>query len=119
MKLKIEVEKRSYQVTVDILDGAGHRDWEPAEVAIPESVTRLRPHLRLLEDTFCRSPIAGRVVTLLAEPGQAMRKNEPVLVIEAMKMEIQIGPEVDGVLKAIQVKAGQSVSAGQLLFELV
>jgi biotin carboxyl carrier protein len=42
-----------------------------------------------------------------------------VLVIEAMKMEIQIGPAVDGVLKTIQVKPGEAVSSGQLLFELI
>ena len=59
-----------------------------------------------------------RINAVLAVPGQAMRKNEPVLVIEAMKMEIQICPAVDGVLKTIQVKAGEAVSTGQLLFEL-
>jgi len=41
-----------------------------------------------------------------------------VLVIEAMKMEIQIGPAVDGILKAVRVQPGDTVAAGQLLFEL-
>ena len=82
-------------------------------------MTRLRPPLKLLEDTFCRSPIAGRITAVLAVPGQAIRKNEPVMVIEAMKMEIQIGPAVDGVIKTIQVKPGEAVSTGQLLFELI
>jgi pyruvate carboxylase subunit B len=72
-----------------------------------------------LEDTFCRSPIAGRIAAVLAVNGQVIRKNEPVLVIEAMKMEIQIGPAVDGVLKTIRVKPGEAVSSGQLLFELI
>ena len=121
MKLRIDVEKKSYEVTVEFLDDShnGHRNWQPAEIDIPESVTRPRQHLKLLEDTFCRSPIAGRVTAVVALPGQAIRKNEPVLVIEAMKMEIQIGPAVDGVLKTIRVKAGEAVSTGQLLFELI
>ena len=89
----------------------GHRHWQAGEIAIPDSVTRPRPPLKLLEDTFCRSPIAGRIAAVLAVNGQALRKNEPVLVIEAMKMEIQIGPAVDGVLKSIRVKAG-SASTG-------
>jgi pyruvate carboxylase subunit B len=55
---------------------------------------------------------------VLANPGQAIRKNEPVLIIEAMKMEIEISPAVDGVLKSVNVKAGESVASGQLLFEL-
>lgn len=121
MKLKIDIEKKIYEVTVDFLDGAphGHRSWLPGEVQVPEAVTRPRPHLKLLEDTLCRSPIAGRVTAVLGTAGQSIRKNEPVMVIEAMKMEIQIGPAVDGVLKAMQVKPGDSVSPGQLLFELV
>ena len=120
MKLRIDVEKKSYEVTVEFLEDAhnGHRNWQPAEMTIPESVTRPRPAVKLLEDTFCRSPIAGRIAAVLAIAGQSMRKNEPVLVIEAMKMEIQIGPAVDGVLKTIRVKPGEAVSTGQLLFEL-
>jgi len=120
MKLRIDVEKKCYEVTVEFLDGAhnGHRSWQPGEIAIPESVLRPRPRLKLLEDTFCRSPIAGRVSAVLAAAGQSLKKNEPVLVIEAMKMEIKIGPTVDGVLKTIQVKPGEAVSTGQLLFEL-
>ena len=120
MKLRIEVEKKAYDVTVDFVDGrpGGYREFQPGEVAIPESVTRPRHQIKLLEDTFCRSPIAGRVTAVVANVGQAIRKNEPVLVIEAMKMEIQIGPSVDGVVKAIQVKPGELVGTGQLLFEL-
>jgi len=120
MKLRVEVEKKNYEVTVEFLEDAhnGHRDWQPGELDIPESVTRPRPPLKLLEDTFCRSPIAGKISAVLAVPGQSLRKNEPVLIIEAMKMEIQIGPVVDGVLKTVQVKPGESVSTGQLLFEL-
>jgi biotin carboxyl carrier protein len=57
--------------------------------------------LKLLEDTFCRSPIAGRVVAVLAGNGRATGKNEPVLVIEAMKMEIRISGAVAGTIKVI------------------
>jgi len=100
MKLCIDIEEKRYEVTV------------------PESVMRPRQHLKLLEDTFCRSPIAGLVTAVLASAGQTIRKNEPVLVIEAMKMEIQICPAVDGVLKTIHVKPGELVATAQLLFEL-
>ncbi len=121
MKLRIDIEKKSYEVTVEFLNDTrnGYGSGQTGELSIPESVTRPRPHLKLLEDTFCRAPISGRIAAVLAQAGQAIRKNEPVLVIEAMKMEIQIGPAVDGVLKAIQVKPGEMVSTGQLLFELI
>ena len=56
MKLRIEIEKKSYDVTVEFLEDGhhGHRNWQAAEIDIPEPVTRARPPLKLLEDTFCR-----------------------------------------------------------------
>ena len=120
MKLRIDVEKKSYEVNVEFLEDAhnGHRNWQPAELVIPESVTRHRPTVKLLEDTFCRSPIAGRISAVLAIDGQAMRKNEAVLIIEAMKMEIQICPAVDGVLETIRRQRPASYTMGQTLLEL-
>jgi glutaconyl-CoA/methylmalonyl-CoA decarboxylase subunit gamma len=117
VKLRIEIEGVAYQVAVEVLPG--EPTHHPGEIEIPASVLRPRVPMKLLEDTFCRSPIAGRIVTILAANGQAIRKNEPVLIIEAMKMEIEISGAVDGTIKGIYVKPGESVSAGQLLFELM
>jgi biotin carboxyl carrier protein len=40
------------------------------------------------------------------------------MVIEAMKMQNNVSPEVDGVVKAVHVSPGDAVQAGQVLFEL-
>jgi hypothetical protein len=58
MKLRIDIEKTSYEVTVEFLEEGhnGHRHWLPGEISI-DSVTQPRPPLKLLEDTFCRSPL--------------------------------------------------------------
>jgi len=90
-----------------------------AEIAIPQAVVHARPPLRLPEDAVCRSPIAGMVIAVMAAEGQAVSRQQPVLVIEAMKMQNYVGPAVDGVVKAVHVAAGDAVKAGQVLFELV
>ena len=38
MKLRIDVEKKSYEVTVEFLEDArnGHRNWQPAEIDVPD-----------------------------------------------------------------------------------
>jgi biotin carboxyl carrier protein len=41
------------------------------------------------------------------------------MVIEAMKMQNNVSPEVDGVVKAVHVSPGDAVKAGQVLFELL
>jgi len=91
---------------------------EAAEPPIPEFIPHDRPPQRLPEDTFCRSPIAGLVIDIGVSAGQAIKKHQPVMVIEAMKMQNHIGAEVDGVVKAIHVSPGETVKAGQVLFEL-
>jgi biotin carboxyl carrier protein len=92
---------------------------DDAQIAIPESVISPRPPLRLPEDAVCRSPIAGLVVAVLAKVGDRVAGHQPVMVIEAMKMQNNVCPEVDGVLRAVHVSAGHAVKTGQVLFELL
>jgi glutaconyl-CoA/methylmalonyl-CoA decarboxylase subunit gamma len=123
-RLRILVEGKTYDVEVEFVEDSPASqpaaDAAPAEpdVVIPPEVLKRRPPLKLLEDTYCRSPIAGKVTAVLATVGQRVKKNEPVLVIEAMKMENKIGAAVDGTVAAIQVKPGEAVTTGQMLFEL-
>ena len=63
------------------------------------------------------SPMPGLIVKLEVEAGQDVKAGEPLLVVEAMKMENVIRAEMDGVIKTISVKSGQSVSADELLIE--
>jgi biotin carboxyl carrier protein len=97
---------------------AGPGTGEP-DIAIPEAVLHARPPLRLPEDAVCRSPIAGLVIAVLATAGELVTRRQPVMVIEAMKMQNNVSPEADGVLKAIHVSPGDAVKAGQVLFELM
>jgi biotin carboxyl carrier protein len=120
MKLRVQVEGHSYELDVGTVHSRrnGASRSRIAEVEIPASVTRPRPPQRLPEDSVCRSPVAGRVVAVFGVEGNAVRRNEPVVLIEAMKMEIPIGPAVDGTVKTIRVSVGDSIGARQVLFEL-
>jgi biotin carboxyl carrier protein len=91
---------------------------EAPEPPLPDFIPHDRPPQRLAEDACCRSPIAGLVVAVSVAAGQAIKKHQPVMVIEAMKMQNNVGAEVDGVVKAIHVAPGDAVKAGQVLFEL-
>ena len=64
------------------------------------------------------SMMPGKVVELLAQVGDAVEKDQGVLIIEAMKMENEIRVPVAGTVKAIHVEAGQTVESGELLVEL-
>ena len=59
----------------------------------------------------------GLVVSLDVEVGREVKAGEAVAVIEAMKMQNLIKAERDGVVKAVGVKAGDSVAADEVLVE--
>ena len=63
------------------------------------------------------SPMPGLVVTLDVAVGQQVRGGEAVAVIEAMKMQNIIRAERDGVVKAVNAQAGDSVAADEVLVE--
>ena len=65
-----------------------------------------------------KAPMPGLVLNLLAEPGQTVAKGDPLLILEAMKMENVIKAAADGRVKSIHVQKGVAVEKGQLLLEM-
>jgi 3-methylcrotonyl-CoA carboxylase alpha subunit len=63
------------------------------------------------------APMPGKVVALLAQPGQKVEKGTPLLILEAMKMEHTITAPAAGTLKAFCYAAGEQVSDGAALVE--
>ncbi|CAN7651488.1 acetyl/propionyl/methylcrotonyl-CoA carboxylase subunit alpha [Phenylobacterium sp. LjRoot219] len=63
------------------------------------------------------SPMPGLVVALDVSVGREVRSGEQVAIIEAMKMQNIIRAERDGVVKAVNAKAGDSVAADEVLVE--
>lgn len=62
-----------------------------------------------------RAPMPGRVVRVLAQAGTPVAARQPVVVIEAMKMENELRSPVDGIVSEVLVQEGQSVEAGTVL----
>ncbi|MDQ1079844.1 biotin carboxylase N-terminal domain-containing protein [Pseudoroseomonas cervicalis] len=69
-------------------------------------------------DDTLRAPIPGRVIRLLAEPGQSVARGAPLLVLEAMKTELSLTAPRDGVVQALPVAEGAMVEEGTLLARL-
>jgi len=65
-----------------------------------------------------KAPMPGLVLKVLVEPGQAIRKGDPVLILEAMKMENVFKSATDAVVKAIKVNPGVAVEKGEVLIVL-
>ncbi len=61
------------------------------------------------------APMPGGVIRVLAEVGAAVTQGQPLVVLEAMKMEHTVAAPVDGVLAELNVGAGDQVDTGQVL----
>ncbi len=66
------------------------------------------------KEVFATLP--GSVFKIVANQGDSVKKDEVVLILEAMKMEIEVVAPSAGVISSINVSQGESVENGQLLF---
>ncbi len=65
------------------------------------------------------APMPGRVIAVRASEGQPVRAGEPVVVIEAMKMEHAVASPIDGVVERLTVREGDQVDRGAVVAEIV
>ncbi len=65
-----------------------------------------------------RAPMTGRITAVLVNAGQAVKKGDPLVVMEAMKMEHRITAKEDCVLSEVRVSAGDLVQDGQVLLAI-
>ncbi len=63
------------------------------------------------------APMHGVIVKLLVEAGAAVEKDQPLLIMEAMKMEHTIRAPVDGVVTEFYFQPGEQVSGGEALLD--
>ena len=64
-----------------------------------------------------KAPMPGMVLKILVEQGQSIKKDDGLLVLEAMKMENLIKAPGEAVISEIGIKEGQAVEKGQLLIK--
>jgi biotin carboxyl carrier protein len=64
-----------------------------------------------------KAPMPGLILNILVEEGKDVKKGDPLLILEAMKMENVIKSPADGTIKAIKTQKGKSVEKNQILIE--
>ena len=64
------------------------------------------------------SPMPGKILSVKASVGQAVKRGEVIMILEAMKMENEIVAPSDGTIASINVNEGASVEAGSVLASL-
>lgn len=148
MKLQITIDDKRYEAEIEVLDepfvphlgapatipaavsakpraaGSGTSPAQPAigaagaEVAGAGVAGAGVAGDGLDEAKLCRSVVMGLVVRVLIEVGQQVEAGQPLLLLEAMKMESNVTAPISGTVAKILVVGGESVKKGQPLVQL-
>ena len=69
------------------------------------------------EESSVRSPLPGKIIDLRVKAGDSVSKGQPLLVLEAMKMEHTLAAPTDGKIKSVRYAVGEQVAEGAELVE--
>lgn len=125
MKLRITLNDRTFEVDVEVAeaDTAALPPAYPIGSAVLAGSVASAPPAPVATDAavdeakVCRSPVSGIVVRLIAQPGQHLQVGDPLMVLEAMKMETNITAPIAGRVAALSVAQGDNVQSGQVVVE--
>lgn len=96
--------------------------WEGREYWIRQapglSTERLNKSLRLRDESSLESPMPGKVLRVLVAAGDAVVAEQPLVIIEAMKMEFTVRAQGDGKVGNVHYAEGAQVAAGDVLVEM-
>jgi biotin carboxyl carrier protein len=101
--------RRKESILVSV--GPASFEFKPAEEAS-------RRRARGLAATEILAPMPGKVLKVLVSDGDLVQAGQPLVVIEAMKMETTLAAESAALVKRVRVEEGQTVDHGAVLIEL-
>ncbi len=104
----ITVNNRPYDVTVS--DAGGIKAAPAAAPAVPAAPA--------VEGTEVDAPTPGNIVKILVDVGTVVTVDQPLVVMEAMKMESEVKSPCAGKILAIHISAGDTVQASDQLFTI-
>lgn len=128
-KFKISIDNKEYLVEMEEV-GVENRpvpdvavapvqQEKTAEISKMEEavVTQPKTTAPASEDALT-APMPGTILKLLANVGDVVKQNQPIMILEAMKMENEIVANHDEVVKGIHVKQGDVVNPGDPLITI-
>jgi biotin carboxyl carrier protein len=110
------IEKNQNRYTV-MINGV----WYSFTVETPISLKRRR-YLEEQGETSSsvsiEAPMPGKIIDILVEEGSEVKEGEPIIILEAMKMQNEIASHVSGTVTSVSVKKNDSVMKDDVMIEI-
>ena len=112
---KVNVNGNVYEITLEIIDKEEIKNT-PAAPAPSAPTAPTAPASS--GSVTINSPMPGTILKVNVANGQAVKKGDVLMILEAMKMENEIMAPADGTVASVNVQAGASVDSGAVLCTL-
>ena len=113
----ITVNGNVYEVTVE--EGMGSAAAAAPKAAAPKAAaTKAAPKAAGAGAVKVAAPMPGKILKVNVTAGQAVKKGDVLVVLEAMKMENEIQAPQDGTVASVDTSAGATVESGDVLVSL-
>ena len=110
-KYRVNVNGTVYDIPLEVLEGEAAAAPAPKAPAAPKAAAPAGGQT-------INAPMPGTILSVNVKPGQAVKKGDILVMLEAMKMENEIMAPNDGTVGAVNVTKGQSVQSGDVLLTL-
>ena len=112
-KYKVKVNGKTYNVVLEAVEETNNNVVEEKKVEEGKDV-------KFGEEGTVEvlAPIQGNVINVLVKVGQKVKKGDPLVIIEAMKLENEVAAPNDGEIVEICVQKGNNVTNNQLLIKM-
>ena len=114
----VNVNGTEYEVAVEVLAEGEARKAAPAQAPAAQSAPAQAPAAPVAAPAggeTVLSPMPGNILSVAVKAGDAVKKGDLLLVLEAMKMENEILAPCDGTVASVAVAAGATVESGATL----
>ena len=116
-KYRVNVNGTDYEITLEEVTGAeASKPAAPAPQAAPAVAPA--PAAASAGSEQIVSPMPGNILNVNVKVGDAVKKGQVLLILEAMKMENEIMAPKDGTVTSVNVQKGSTVESGALLVTL-
>ena len=110
------IEKKQNRYTV-MVNGV----WHSFTVETPVSLKRKRYLAQQADASSAVSieaPMPGKIIDIMVEEGSEVKEGEPIVILEAMKMQNEINSHISGIVKTVSVKKNEIVMKDDVLIEI-
>ena len=111
-KYKVIANGVEYEVLIELLSD----DAAPVPQSAPEKAPEAeKPAAASAGEGAIKAPLTGTITSVNVKAGDAVKKGQVLMILEAMKMENEILAPSDGKVVSVSVSAGKQVDAGDVL----